>query len=345
MKQRIEWVDILKGMAIFLVVFGHVEDYPENHLNGFFDRLQDLFCMPLFFFLSGLFAKPQNSAKDSILCIKKKFLQLIIPFLVCGSFYIFIMSNKPWWALFWHPHVRAHFGYWFVLVLFELYVLFTLCQTITRKQTKDLSGKTFFVVALIIELILLLIYVLVLMGMVVKEPWYTAMSFVKVYYNFPFFILGYLYMRNQKGVSKLFGKRAYNISSLLFIGLYVLYDKFDIAAVQLKWILALLAVIAIVGLCRSFEDTISRAKNNYKNVIEYIGRHTLEIYVLHFFFLPRNMYYLREIIVPNNVMDVNIILELIINSCIACAIIAVTLCCAFLISENAYLKQLFFGKH
>ena len=49
MNKRIEWVDFLKGIAIFLVIFGHVEVYAENHLGGFFYRLQNVFCMPLFF--------------------------------------------------------------------------------------------------------------------------------------------------------------------------------------------------------------------------------------------------------------------------------------------------------
>ena len=71
----------------------------------------------------------------------------------------------------------------------------------------------------------------------------------------------------------------------------------------------------------------------------------MEIYVLHYFFLPRNMNFLRDIIIPNNRLDVNIILELIINSFIACAIIAIVLCCTFLISRNVYMKQLLFGKH
>lgn len=344
MKQRIEWVDILKGLAIFLVVFGHVELYSIGHFNGFFNRLQDVFCMPLFFFLSGLFAKPQNDIKESFSCIKKKFIQLIIPFVVCGSFYLFIMSDKPWWALFWYPHGQGHSGYWFILVLFEIYLLFTLCQVFTRRMTQEISGKTFLIVALIIESSLALIYILCQKGIVIQEPWYTITSFVRLYYNFPFFIMGYLFMRNHNKITILFNKRVYNIASVIFIILYVISNKYHINTLPFKWILAFLAVITIVSLCHSMEYRISLCKNNCKRCIEYIGRHTMEIYVLHFFFIPRNMNYLKDIIAPNNLIDTNIIIELIINSCIAGAIIFVTLGCAFLISENVYLKQLLFGK-
>lgn len=345
MKQRIEWVDILKGLAIFLVVFGHVEVYSESHLDGFFFRLQDIFCMPLFFFLSGLFAKPQYSINDSILCIKKKFIQLIIPFLVCGSFYVFIMSDKPWWALFWYPHGHGHAGYWFILVLFEIYLLFTFCQIITRLITPKGGGRIFLIISFIIETILSVIYVLCQKGIIIQEPWYTVVSFVRLYYNFPFFIMGYLFIRNQNEYAIIFSKRAYNISSIMFVALYVLSSIFHKEILPVKWMLALLAVITIVSLCHSLEERISLSKNSCKNIIEYIGRHTMEIYVLHFFFIPRNMNYLREIIAPNNMVDVNIVIELVVNSFIAGAIIAVTLCCSFLISKNVYLKPLFLGKH
>ena len=183
MKQRIEWVDNLKAMAIFLVVFGHVEGFSIDHLGGFFHRLQGVFCMPLFFFLSGLFAKPQYNYSDSIICIKNKFLQLMVPFIICCSFFVLIMSSKPWWSLFYFPNGGAHMGYWFILVLFEFYLLFTLCQILTRRFTKNLYGKTFLMVALVIECVFVIILVLSHFGILSKEPWSTIISFDRIYYN------------------------------------------------------------------------------------------------------------------------------------------------------------------
>lgn len=329
-------------MAIFCVVFGHVEVYSEGNLGGFFYRLQSIFCMPLFFFLSGLFAKPQYDLKDSFLCIKKKFSQLMIPFLVCGSLYVYlIMPNKPWWILFVGGH--AHCGFWFLLVLFEIFLLFTLCQIISRKFSKDLSGRSFFVMAIIIESILAIVYILCLTGIVIQDPWYKATSFVKLLYYFPFFIMGYFFMRNQEKLTLKFNNLVYTISSVIFVVLYVIYDKYHIHLLPFQWILALLAMVSIISLFRSFEEHFSNNKK-YINIIESIGRNTLEIYVLHYFFIPRNMKYLKDIIIPNNLIDTNVVIELAINSSIACVTIAVTLCCAFLINKNLFLKKILFGK-
>lgn len=262
----------------------------------------------------------------------------MIPFLVCGSLYIYMMlPDKPWWALFWYPLGQAHCGYWFLLVLFEFFVLFSICQIITRFLTKNLCGRHFILVALTIELVLALIYLMCQIGIVCQEPLYTIVSFVKLFYHFPFFVMGFL-MRKHNCLETMFNKKTYSISSITFVCLYTMINKCDIHLLPLQWVLALLAVIAIVSFFLSIEYSSSPSK-----IVNYVGRHTMEIYVLHYFFIPRNMNFLRSIIMPDNLPDVNIILELIINSCIACAIIAVTLCFSFLINNNTYVKQLFFG--
>ena len=51
--QRYEHIDIARGVAILLVVLGHSCLTVENSLNRFILS----FHMPLFFFLSGVFAK------------------------------------------------------------------------------------------------------------------------------------------------------------------------------------------------------------------------------------------------------------------------------------------------
>ena len=151
-------------------------------------------------------------------------------------------------------------------------------------------------------------------------------------------------MRNQDLMSIMFSKKTYVMSSLLFVGLYIIYDKYKIQILPLTWILALLAVITIISLVHSLEYRNQNVGGKMKKLLGYVGMHTLDIYVLHYFFVPRNMEYLKEIIAPNNLTDSNIMLELIICSCIACCIIFVTLCCSFLINENTILRRLVLGK-
>ena len=55
---RIEWIDIAKGFGILLVILGHTIAYDCSHIvyNSIYS-----FHMPLFFFLSGVMSKKENT--------------------------------------------------------------------------------------------------------------------------------------------------------------------------------------------------------------------------------------------------------------------------------------------
>ena len=87
---RLSELDILRGIAIFLVVFGHITHIAElrNYIWGFH--------IPIFFFISGLLFKPDkyNSFNDFL---RNKIRNLIIPYiifyLVTLCYYILIESH------------------------------------------------------------------------------------------------------------------------------------------------------------------------------------------------------------------------------------------------------------
>ena len=55
-KQRIDYIDRMKGLAIFLVVMGHVSRMAFAQSDDVVYRVIGSFHMPLFMFLSGLVA-------------------------------------------------------------------------------------------------------------------------------------------------------------------------------------------------------------------------------------------------------------------------------------------------
>ena len=57
--KRIEWIDIFKGVAIFLVVVGHlnVGDILHNFIYGFH--------LPAFLFVSGIFYKQRKNIYEN----------------------------------------------------------------------------------------------------------------------------------------------------------------------------------------------------------------------------------------------------------------------------------------
>ena len=90
MKNHIRWIDDLKGVAIFLIVFGHVLATFVNMTSG---RIQCVsnnifkfiysFHVPLFFLVAGL----TFSTHDNFIAFfKKKFFRLMIPYYAWGFF-------------------------------------------------------------------------------------------------------------------------------------------------------------------------------------------------------------------------------------------------------------------
>ncbi len=88
--KRIEWIDTTKAIGMFLVFYGHyVEGTNGIALMQF--RFIYSFHMPMFFIISGFFAKKQI---DTIKYVKKLFLQRIVPVLSFGVIFI------PLWLLY-----------------------------------------------------------------------------------------------------------------------------------------------------------------------------------------------------------------------------------------------------
>jgi fucose 4-O-acetylase-like acetyltransferase len=60
-KKRLEWIDVLKGITIYLVIIGHVIQYgngktyldTESFWDNYIFQFIYSFHMPLFIFLSG----------------------------------------------------------------------------------------------------------------------------------------------------------------------------------------------------------------------------------------------------------------------------------------------------
>ena len=134
-RQRISWLDTAKGLAILLVVLGHVSFLPTPVLGVIY-----AFHMPLFFFLSGilLFRKKEQFVPF----LKKKVQTLIVPYYLFLLLQVAILA--PVAALGFHhagaylPGVGALSGgseLWFLFALFFVeMLLFVPAQWLSRGQ-------------------------------------------------------------------------------------------------------------------------------------------------------------------------------------------------------------------
>lgn len=106
--KRIEWIDLAKGMAIFLMVCGHTS-IPSSLSNWIWS-----FHMPLFFIVSGMLFSPYNYPSFADF-LKKRCRTLLLPWLV---FTVVTVCYSPTESL--HLLAGCHnlFALWFLPVLF-----------------------------------------------------------------------------------------------------------------------------------------------------------------------------------------------------------------------------------
>lgn len=81
--QRYNWIDVMKGIGIIVVVIGHI-------FGGYLKDFIFLFHMPLFFFISGYLYKNKINQKQYF---KDKFISLGIPYI---SFLFLIYPASNW---------------------------------------------------------------------------------------------------------------------------------------------------------------------------------------------------------------------------------------------------------
>lgn len=113
MKKRIPELDFIKGIAIFLVVIGHVISQvwsasPEIYENSFIFRFCYSFHMPLFVFISGYICR--ITMKNTSQWLLKRLRRIGIPYLLMtvivsiwlrnGDISQFIVSAPYWYLLF-----------------------------------------------------------------------------------------------------------------------------------------------------------------------------------------------------------------------------------------------------
>lgn len=168
--RRIIWVDVLKCLAMFLVLWGHCIQHFTNldFCNNPVFLFIYSFHMPLFMMLSGYFAS--NLLKRSYLNVfTSKFLQLLLPTLIFGIVY-WLQSR----FLLHQTHRNITFiwyYYWFLKSLFVCIMLFYIGVKICKKKWIGLT--TMIVISQFVDIIPYLI-------------------FLQLRYMFPCFVLGYV---------------------------------------------------------------------------------------------------------------------------------------------------------
>lgn len=265
-------IDCLKGFAIFCVVIGHIlqislPDYDHNIIFRFIYS----FHMPLFFFLSG-YVNYKTKASFSIPFLKKRFISLMIPFFSWSIISILIYNSKIESIL--NKFIYPDTGYWFLPILFYSMIVLAISSYNRKFDIYILSGFSIIFIALDIN------YSIKYFG------------FNLLAKCFPFFVLGY-FISEYKDRFLIIDRLLWKFFMLFFfIGiafwmrkeppLFYTYINFgSLFSFGYKFAVAILGIFFFFGLFRRFLS-LNISKLEW---LQLIGRHSLTIYLIHFFFL------------------------------------------------------------
>ncbi len=197
---RLQKWDILKFILIFLVVLGHIADF--NTRNNEYMRTLYLaiytFHMPLFIFVSGLFAKKTVNEKRKDKIFGYLVLYFVLKFI--NFLYFWISAGKTSFSVFTETGLP-----WFMLALFA-YSLITIA-------VRDFSHKHVMVFAVLIAC---------LAGYDKNINSFLALSRIIVF--FPFYYAGYIF--DAKKIEEHCKKRSPKIVSAVILTAFVLFAVF-----------------------------------------------------------------------------------------------------------------------
>lgn len=139
--KRLDYIDEIRGIAILLVVVGHIIQFNGISKNNSVFEFIYSFHMPLFFAISGYITQKVTNitnTKQYITFLKKKFIALIIPLLTWSLVVNKLFLKEKWNTLNWSDiqNVLISPGLWFLQVLFVILCFYGIFNWISSKKIR-----------------------------------------------------------------------------------------------------------------------------------------------------------------------------------------------------------------
>ena len=332
MKQRLEYIDALRGLAILFVVFMHVPQYGFGQsIGGYYMELATLLAVPLFFFISGLFVPLEITPPISIKKIGKRLHSILLPTFLIGGLYA--MLNHISIIDMLQDKFKA--GYWFTITLFEFFLIVDMIRLMVCKNQKLfkvlLIGACFVCYGLSMPTIQRMYGDVVILHILGVAQWK----------YFVFFVLGMFVKHNAKTIY------SYKGGVAIVMAFLIVYAANAIGDFQLNGLLyninLLLKEISIVLLAYYVFYTYRSKLSSQTRVgrwLSKIGTYTLEIYLMHYFVLPRHLNGVVDIVG----LDENPLLASIVSIVIALMVVCVVLVFVAILQSNSYIKKMLWNK-
>ena len=298
-KQRLEWLDAMRGFTMILVVANHVGAMAFEIPHGVSTSLQFLvlFRMPLFFFVSGFLAykasQVWNLATFGQLVGKKLRVQ-IIPTVVFFLLAAMLLTKDLWATIPDWLSRPTKGGYWFTIVLLYMFLVYYVFAYLESK----LKVKSWIPITLLF-IVSLVFYESCYLPQ--KFSWafgwrgrpnefmnYSSLTLLFQY--FPFFIYGNIVHRYWEQAQKLMDSRWF-YPIIVVVVIFAAMDTLKWHTLRLSWAILPLTLARFILLTmvvmyfRHYQQYFTQHSVMGAS-LQYIGRRTLDIYLIHYLFLP-----------------------------------------------------------
>lgn len=358
MTQRLHYFDILKGIAIFMVVMGHVltmcvRDIDRATIFKFIGEIH----MPLFFFISGWFTfKLLPDGRVRVPALGSRALQLLVPMAVVSSLWIWYFPHSglqsPLTSTFeglWSDSWKN--GYWFTFVLFQILLLYSACCPVLSRLRSAASA-----IAFTAGLWILLMTLSISLGGTVLD-W---SSFGLTAQFFPVFMAGAIASRYRDSFNRVC-QSGTGATAAILAGAILLYFicwpwEFpslynglagSIAVPAARTMFHICLAIVAIAVIKPWSEHIYATDAPYvsgrrwADIWQLLGRKSLAIYLLHYFLLfPLGV--CREALISLNLGFTPL---LVFSAAVAACIVAVTLGINAIISRSPLLALMLTGTH
>ena len=320
-KERIPEFDMFKGVAIVLVVCGHIlsrnwENVIDNH--PVYTWIYS-FHMPLFFFISGYLIDYTAGSRSICYGLKKKALSLLVPYFIwCFAIAPFINGAKLPSVIY--VTTNADYRYWFIYLLFLFSCIYYVGKLVFNKRY--CCGGI--IIAIAIFGVGQLLYPC--------DIFSRGLQFVLIYF---FGVWASKTNLNEK--AEIFKEPLLSLVLFAFIISSISYCHHDIE--YLNKACKLISSFSICYIALYYINNHSINMNNkVVKMISFIGNNSIVIYLTHFFFLQiTSIAFMPKI-------SLNPFWSFFISLAISIVIIAVCLLLGKIVERFKWFNRLVYGR-
>lgn len=324
-KQRIEYIDAMRGFTMILVVYSHVCNYCLGDKWMGWNDVFFLFRLPCFFFISGWLFEPVREATRAV--VKKKFMVQIIPTLI----FLLILAPPP---LFFSRLGATKGGYWFTFALFVFFLLYLFSERYLKRW-----GWAFALTISISAFCYDIFYNRYFKDMGLLTQSFGFMSFICWRY-YLFFFIGTRVKRHLEMFIEWTNKRWVILFVVVGFALIAWHPRSEnaIVAYLVFAVGGFLGLTMVFTTFRSFSGRLTK-DGWFGRSLQYVGTRTLDIYLIHYLILPRFLL----VYAHQHFVDENKAIGFIIAISLSMVVVTICLLVSYVIRLNAFLGYYLFG--